>query len=92
MAATETRTTDAKGRLSLPKGFANATVILDVISDTELRIRKARVVPEDEIPFVEETIPSLSDRERDLFLQMLEQPPTPNAALKKLMKRKGRRG
>jgi hypothetical protein len=31
----ETRSTDAKGRISLPKAFANATVILEQVSDTE---------------------------------------------------------
>jgi len=36
-----TRTTDAKARVSLPKGFANATVIIEQTSATELRIRKA---------------------------------------------------
>ena len=39
----ETRSTDAKGRISLPKAFANATVIFDQLSDTELRIRKAMI-------------------------------------------------
>jgi hypothetical protein len=42
----ETRTTDAKGRVCLPKAFANATVIIERVSDTELRLRRAVVVPE----------------------------------------------
>src|SRR5262249_14126239 len=37
-----TRTTDEMARVHLPESFANATVILDQISDTELRIRKAQ--------------------------------------------------
>ena len=41
--ATLTRTTDRKARVSLPQSFANATVIIEQISDTELRIRKAQV-------------------------------------------------
>src|ERR1022692_4801500 len=64
----ETRSTDAKGRISLPKAFANATVIIDQLSDTELRIRKAVNIPEDEIRFAEETAVPLSDRDRDRFL------------------------
>jgi hypothetical protein len=40
---TETRSTDAKGRICLPRAFANATVIIDQLSETELRIRKAIV-------------------------------------------------
>src|SRR5271165_4372905 len=47
----ETRSTDAKGRISLPKAFANATVIIDQVSDSEIRIRKAIVIPEDEVKF-----------------------------------------
>lgn len=78
---TETRSTDAKGRISLPKGFANATVIIEQVSETELRIRKARVIPEDEIRFYEETAVPLSDRDRDRFLDLLDHPPAPNPAL-----------
>ena len=51
----ETRTTDAKGRVSLPKAFANVTVVIEQMNENELRIRKARVIPEDEIRFSEET-------------------------------------
>jgi hypothetical protein len=35
------RKVDSKGRLFLSKAFANATVIIEHISDTELRIRLA---------------------------------------------------
>ena len=47
----ETRSTDSKGRICLPKAFANATVIIDQVTDTEVRIRKAVVIPEDEVRF-----------------------------------------
>ena len=73
--AAEIRTTDKKGRLCLPRAFANATVIVEQVSDTELRIRKAQVIPEDEVRFLEETIPPLSDRDRDAFLALLDNPP-----------------
>ena len=76
----ETRSTDAKGRVSLPKSFANATVIIEQVNENELRIRKARVIPEDEVPFSEETPIVLSDSERERFLQALDSPPKPNAA------------
>ncbi len=89
----ETRSTDAKGRVSLPKAFANATVIIEQVSDNELRIRKARVIPEDEVRFSEETAVVLSDDERERFLQALDHPPGPNDALRRLMSRKaGTRG
>ena len=35
-----TRTTDAKGRVSLPRDFANATVIIEHLSETESAFRK----------------------------------------------------
>jgi uncharacterized protein (DUF1778 family) len=67
----------------LPQSFANATVIIEVVSETELRIRKAQVIAEDEIPFVEEETTVLTDRDRDVFLDLLDNPPPANAALKK---------
>lgn len=82
---TATRTTDDKARISLPGSFANCTVLMEQVSDTEVRIRKARVIPEDELPFVEESMTPLSDRDRDLFLALLDEPPSPNEALKRLM-------
>jgi hypothetical protein len=78
-----TRTTDSKARISLPKGFANTTVIIERVSDTEVRIRKAVVVPADEMRFVEEASVPLSDRDRDIFLALLDNPPPPNEAFKK---------
>jgi len=80
---TETRTTDAKARLVLPKSFANATVIVEQVSETELRVRRAKVVAEDDLPYAEETATTLSDRDRDRFLELLANPPFPTAALKK---------
>lgn len=80
---TETRTTDAKARLVLPRSFANATVVVEQVSETELRVRRARVVPEDELPFGEESASPLSDRDRDAFLELLADPPAPTPALKK---------
>ena len=83
----ETRSTDSKGRISLPKAFANATVIIDQVSDTEVRIRKAVVIPEDELRFYEETASPLTDRDRDRFLDLLDNPPTANAALKRAIEK-----
>jgi hypothetical protein len=81
-----THTTDEKARITLPKNFANATVLVEQVSDTELRIRKARVIPEDDLPFVEEAMAPLSDRDRDVFLALLDNPPPPNDALRHLLK------
>jgi uncharacterized protein (DUF1778 family) len=89
----ETRTTDAKARLVLPKTFANATVIIEQVSDTELRVRRAKVVAEDELAFAEESAAPLSDRDRDRFLALIANPPAPTPALKKAASRhKARRG
>jgi hypothetical protein len=87
----ETRSTDAKGRVSLPKTFANATVIIEQINEYELRIRKARVIPEDEIRFSEEAPIMLSDAERQRFVHSLDNPPNPNAALRRLMAGKAKK-
>ena len=87
----ETRSTDAKGRVSLPKAFANSTVIIEQLNENELRIRRARVIPEDEIPFSEAAPIVLSDRERERFLDALDHPPKPNAALRRLMAGKARK-
>ncbi len=82
---TWTRTTDQDARVRLPKSFANVTVLIEQVSDSEVRIRKAHVIPEDEIRFSEESPIVLSDRDRDLILSLLDNPPLPNEALKKLM-------
>lgn len=83
MKATETRTADSKGRVTLPRGFANTPIIIEQISETELRIRKAVIIPRDELPFYEESAQPLSDQDRDRFLELLDHPPRPNRALQK---------
>ncbi len=87
----ETRSTDAKGRLSLLKAFANATVIIEQLSETELRIRKAVILPQDEVRFAEETATPLSDRDRDRFLELLDKPPKANPALRRAAARNPKR-
>lgn len=77
-----TRTTDPKGRVCLPKAFANATVIIEQISDTEVRIRKAQIIPADKLRFSEESRPPLSNRDRDRFLELLDHSPPANKALR----------
>ncbi len=79
----ETRTADSKGRIGLRKGFANAQVMIEYISETEVRIRKAVVIPEDEVRFYEESVSSLSDHDRDLFLELLDHPAPANEALRR---------
>jgi hypothetical protein len=93
MESIDTRNTDSKGRVTLPRGFANASVIVEQVSDTEVRIRKAVVIAEDELAFYEQSSQPLSDRDRERFLDLLDHPPTPTAALKKsarMLKRHGK--
>jgi hypothetical protein len=81
------RIADKKGRISLP-GFANATVILEAVGPNEFRVRKAEVLPADELLFSEEEMPvTLSERDAKLFLEVLENPPAPNAAARRAAKR-----
>lgn len=69
------RYVDSKCRLLLPKGFANSTVTVQQISESEIRVQKAAVVPIADMPFIEESLKPLSDRDRDLFLDLLDNPP-----------------
>lgn len=82
----ELSTVDAASRVALPPEFANATVVIERVSESELRIRKASDVPEDELPLIENSLKPLSDRDRDFFLQLLENPPEPNEALKNALR------
>jgi len=74
-----TVTVDASGRIALPEGFAGATVVVERISDRELRIHFAE---DDQEQFVETSQIILTDRDRDLFLEALENPKPANDALK----------
>ncbi len=81
------RTADAKGRVALP-GFAHATLIIEKVDDTEYRVRKAQVIPENELHFHEEDFPlRLSARDAAAFVEALRNPPEPNQALRRAFKR-----
>jgi hypothetical protein len=85
------RFTDKKARLILPARFANSAVLVEEVSETELRIRKAVILPEDELPFSEEQRPPLSDEDRDFLLSLLAAPPKASPNLKKTAKEHRRR-
>lgn len=89
--AQETKTTDSKARVILPRGFASTTVVVDQLSDTEVRIRKAIVIPEDEVRFYEESAVKLSDRDRDRFLDLLDNPPPATDALRRAFQKQKER-
>ncbi|MGL4422317.1 MAG: hypothetical protein ACRCZF_16725, partial [Gemmataceae bacterium] len=82
------RETDSKSRLTLPRQFANATLILDVVSDVEIIIRKAKITllepgeqPED-LP----RLKPLSERDWEFLHETLESPaPEPTESFRKAM-------
>lgn len=50
-----TKTADSKGRITLGERFANRTVIVEEVDETEVRITLARVIPERELWLHENT-------------------------------------
>lgn len=78
---------DERGWVQLPKEFAGTTVQVEATSDTELRIRKAVVIPASALPLMEDHLKPLSDRDRDLFLGLLDNPPKPTAAFRAAAKK-----
>lgn len=81
------RTADSKGRVIFP-AFANATLIIEQVDDTEYRVRKAQVIPEKDLQFHEEDFPvALSERDAAAFVKALQDPPAPNRAARRAAKR-----
>jgi hypothetical protein len=81
------RTADSKGRVALP-GFANATVIIEAVDETEYRVRKARILPEKELRFHEADFPvHLSKKDAARFVKALEKPPAPTRAARRAARR-----
>ena len=83
MPTTLTRMADADARIKLPKKFAHAKVVVQIQPATTAALKARGSAAKSR--FVEESIVRLSDADRDRFLQLLESPPKPNAALKKAM-------
>jgi len=84
--STSVRHADSKGRVTLPE-LANATVIVEKVSASEYRIRKARVIAEAEFDFPEEAMPvELSPRDAESLCETLAKPPKPNRTARKSAK------
>ncbi len=45
----QAKSTDSKGRVTLGRHFANRTVLVSHVSENEVVVKLARVIPEDEI-------------------------------------------
>ena len=71
MSSMTLRFTDKKARLILPARFASSAVLVEEVSENELRIRKAVILPEDKVPFTEDNRSALSDEDRDFVLSLL---------------------
>jgi hypothetical protein len=63
--------------------------MIERVSDTEVRIRKARVIHEDELGFSKETGTALTDRDCDRFLDLLDNPPKPTPDLRRAFAKSG---
>lgn len=81
-----TRQTDHRARVSLPKEFASTKVVIERVGDGELRIRFAEINEETPVKFIEELPRTLSPRDTKRFFELLDNPPPPNAYLKKAIK------
>lgn len=93
MASQELQTADAQARITLPAAFAETTVIVEVLSPSELRVRKVGEAGDELSAAPENNMTTLSDRDRDRFLELIELPPAANASLRGAMeKRRGRDG
>lgn len=81
------RTADSKGRVALP-GFANAMLIIEKIDDTEYRVRRAKVIAEKDLRFLEEDFPlKLSARDAASVAGAMENPPAANQAARRAARR-----
>lgn len=81
------QTADRVGRVCLPASFANAPVVIEVVSATEVHIQLAQGATEDQTTFTEDTPTVLNDEERERFLALLDSPSAANAALRELARK-----
>jgi hypothetical protein len=80
------RVADSKGRVSLP-GFANATLLIVPVDETEYRVMKAKAIAEKDLQFHEEDFPiELSERDAAKMATVLKNPPAPNRAARRAAK------
>jgi hypothetical protein len=78
----ENHTADAGARITLPEQFANAPVTVRTVSEAEVVVRLAAA--EDDLgPDGVPPLKPLSNTDRDFLLNLLDNPPEPNDALKR---------
>ena len=59
------KNTDSKGRVTLGRHFANRTVLVSHVSENEVVIKLARVIPEDEI-WLHQNVEAMNSVQRGL--------------------------
>ena len=77
----EVRTIDGQAWVPVPADFAGAKVVVEQVDGAEVRVRKAEPPDAADLLLPGEPLQPLSDRDRDLLLDLIENPPPPNAAL-----------
>lgn len=90
--ANDIQTADAQARVTLPAEFAETTVIVEILGPSEVRIRKVDDPSDEPSTAPECSITTLSDRDRDRFLDLIESPPPANATLRRAMGKHRRDG
>lgn len=85
MPSQETQIVDDQARVMLPGLFAQTAVTVEIVSPSEVRIRKVGTHGDAASALPEEHVPVLSDRDRDRFLELISSPPLANAALRRAM-------
>jgi antitoxin component of MazEF toxin-antitoxin module len=65
---TVVRHSDSKGRVILPSDFAQSTLLIERVSDTELRIRKGKTVPRRKYSFAK-LVAGITDENRHAEVQ-----------------------
>lgn len=90
--ANDMQTADDQARVTLPAEFAETAVIVERLSPSEVRVRKIGAASDELSAAPECGVTTLSDRDRDRFLELIESPPAANAALRRAMGKRHRDG
>lgn len=88
----EMQTADALARVTLPAEFAEKTVVVERLSQSEVRIRKLGEEGDELSMLPENNITTLSNGERDRFVELIVSPQTANPALCKAISKRTRDG
>lgn len=86
------QTADALARVTLPAEFAETRVVVEMLSASEVRIRKADERDDELAALPENCVTTLSDRDRDRFLELVESRHAGHVALRKAMSKHRRDG